>query len=297
MKDISVIDDNGMLHLPDNLSNLYISKLESIGYLQFARDYHRNANNEGPIGGSDQAETYEHFAARFSNSCVRLQYVVINPKDEFGDVPYNFITSFSSGKLCLLDAPCGTGAASMSLLHLLCTARKEGRLPKIPLTVHIIAADYSEHALKIFTDLLSESKDEFVENGIQVTTEEHLWDATDVASTAQLMDDFRSHDCDEFFVIISAFSGLGTDGLEKIKPSLQHIQTSLSNKNFTLVHIEPQTKKAKSFLKDMLSIITMLFKDKEDDKQYESQERFIWVDPVNEREIKSDVMICSNYRR
>lgn len=296
MKNISVIDDNGMLHLPDNLSSLYISKLESIGYLDFAKEYHRNSNTEGPIGGSDQADTYEHFAARFSNSCARLQYVVINPKDEFGDVPDNFISSFSSGKLCLLDAPCGTGAASMSLLHLLCTARKEGRLPKLPLSVHIIAADYSEHALNIFTDLLSKSKDEFIENAIQVTTEEHLWDAKDVASTAQLMDDFRSHACDEFFVIISAFSGLGPVGLEEIKPSLQHIQTSLSNKKFTLVHIEPQTNKAKSFLTDMISIFTMLFKDKKDDKRYESRERFIWLDPVNNREVKSDVMICSNCR-
>ncbi|EGR1768077.1 hypothetical protein RII68_000905 [Vibrio parahaemolyticus] len=296
MKNISVIDDNGILNLPDNLSSLYISKLESIGYLEYAKEYHRNANTEGPIGGSEQADTYEHFAARFSNSCARLQYVVINPKDEFGTVPDNFISSFSSGKLCLLDAPCGTGAASMSLLHLLCTARKEGRLPKLPLSVHILAADYSEHALKIFTDLLNKSQDEFVKNAIQVTTEEHLWDAKDVASTAQLMDDFRSHDCDEFFVIVSAFSGLGPDGLEEIKPSLQHIQTSLSNKKFTLVHIEPQTKKAKSFLKDMVSLIQMLFKEKEDNPRYESRERFIWLDPVNGREIKSDVMISLNCR-
>lgn len=296
MKNISLIDNNGILTLPDTLSSLYISKLESIGYLEFAKEYHRNANTEGPIGGSEQADTYEHFAARFSNSCARLQYVVINPNEEFGTVPDNFISSFSSGKLCLLDAPCGTGAASMSLLHLLCTARKEGQLPKLPLSVHIIAADYSEHALKIFTDLLSQSQDEFANNAIEIITEEYLWDAKDVASTAQLMDDFRSHDCDEFFVMVSAFSGLGPDGLEVIKPSLQYIQSSLSNKKFTLVHIEPKTKKATNFLRDMVSMIKNVFKDEDDNPNYQSRERFIWIDPVNKREVKSDVMISLNCR-
>lgn len=294
MKSLSLIGENGILKLPSSLSSLYIKKLEQIDYLDFAKEYHRNSNTEGPIGGMEEKETYEHFAARFSNSCARLQYVVINPNDEFGAVPENFLSSFSSGNVCLLDAPCGTGAASMSLLHLLCIAREEGRLPTLPLNVQIIAADYSKHALEVYQDLLIESQEEFSKYAIDVSIKQCEWDAKDIASTAQLMDDFRSHECDEFFVIVSAFSGLGEEGLKEIKPSLQYIQSSLSAKKFTLVHVEPKTNKANNFLKDIADLIKSLFKD--DDTKYESKDRFTWKDPVNDRDVKSDVMISLNFR-
>ena len=107
------------IFLPQMLSNIYIKKLKDIGMYEHAKNYIRNDAKEGAVGGITPEETHKHFAERFSNSCVRLQKVIIDPKSDFGKVPNYFFSTFAEGNIALLDSPCGTGAGALSLLYVL----------------------------------------------------------------------------------------------------------------------------------------------------------------------------------
>lgn len=294
MKTKLLFNTDGDLVLPKVLSEIYLDQLTRMGKLKFASEYRRDENTDGPIGGEGVEDTEIHFAQRFSNSCARLQYLIIDPELDFGIVPECVLRSFATGKIGLLDAPCGTGAGSLSLLHTLCSLREESLLPSLPLDVNIIAADYSESALAIYRDMMSSSLEEFSRYNITVSIESTLWDAKDIGSTCQLMSDFRSNDCDEFFIMVSAFSGIGDEGFTEIDASLRHMQSVLSNDKFTLIHVEPNTKKAKRFFKIIKDYVFSIFKGKHTSEEYIKSRRFSWLDPVNNNVVQSNVMVHLN---
>jgi hypothetical protein len=291
--EVTTLWDGKKAHLPLKLTSLYIDELHAINMFEHARDFDRK---KGAVGGISQEKTYEHFAECFSNSCIRLQYVLIDPNNKFGEVPTNFFSTFSTGSIALLDAPCGTGAGALSLLYTIKELRKNKKLPTLPLEVNILACDYSESALKLYSKLMDEAIPAFETVKIKVTYNVKKWDAFEVSSTVLLMREFTSYPCDEFFVLVSAFSGISGDKLEELTNSLMHIQSSLSPDKYTLVHVEPYTRDARRYFTSIRNMMTSLFNMKSNYREYKCKDKFDWVDPVNGNNVLSNVRISLNSR-
>ncbi len=283
-------------YLPTPLSNQYIDKLEEINMLEHAKSYVRKEDKEGAVGGVSIEETHQHFAERFSNSCIRLQYVLIDPSMKFGNVPDNFYSTFIKGNVALLDSPCGTGAAALSLLFTLRELRFTGDLPILPLNVSILAADYSDTALIMYEEMLNKAIPQFNEVGIFVSVTLKQWNAFEAKSTQFLMDEFRKFEAEEYFVLISAFSGIDKEDLEKLSNSIRQMQCCLSTVPFTMVHVEPETKKGNNFFKNIKEIFLSIFSTERNIFEFKPKERFEWLDPVNSRVVKSSVMVSLNSR-
>ena len=283
-------------YLPELLSKQYIEKLVDIGMYEHAKAYVRKEGREGAVGGESLEETHQHFAERFTNSCIRLQYVLIDPSMKFGDVPDNFYSTFITGDIALLDAPCGTGAAALSLLFTLKELRSTGELPNLPLNISILASDYSKSALEMYEEMLQKAIPQFNQVGISVNVTLKQWNAFEVKSTQLLMDEYKKIKAEEYFVLISAFSGIDNNNLEKLSHSITHMQGCLSTEHFTIVHIEPETKKGDNFFKKIKEIYRFIFLSGRNLAEFKPKERFEWLDPVNSRTVKSSVMISINSR-
>ncbi|MDK9682250.1 hypothetical protein [Pseudoalteromonas shioyasakiensis] len=283
-------------YLPLLLSEQYKNKLIEIGMLEYAAEHVRKEDKEGPVGGASIEETHRHFAERFSNSCIRLQYVLIDPKEKFGHIPEYFYSTFFSGDVALLDAPCGTGAGALSLLYTLRELRLENKLPALPLKVSILAGDFSTEALKIYENMLEIAKPKFEEVNMFIEFKLKQWDAFEASSTQFLLDEFRSFSADEYFVIVSAFSGIDKKFFDKLCNSITHMQLCLSTVPNTMVHIEPETKKGKNFFRKIKEILNLILGDNGDISEFKPNERFFWKDPINLRDVQSSVMVSLNCR-
>ncbi|MFA0133473.1 hypothetical protein AB4440_14435 [Vibrio splendidus] len=291
-----LVNEQKQLILPPELARIFVEKLKAMDKYEEASKYTRKEDDEGPIGGDTLEATEEHFCTRFSNSCVRLQYVMIDPDKKFVDAASQFSSSFYNGEVCLVDIPCGTGAGSLSLLHTLCDLRDAGLAPPTKLKVHIYAADYSNHVSGILSHMIDASLARFTACNIHVTYEIHHWDAFDITSTSNLVDNVKAIKCNEYFILVSAFNGVGHDNYQEIKPSLDLIQGSFANQNFTLIHVEPSSNKGMKFLKSIAGAVTTMFKGKIFSKILNIKPRFEWVDPVNDRVVQSSVSVHLNTR-
>ena len=155
-KDIpqSLWDGDKLLLLPQPLKDAYHKTLKTRGLLEDALEA---PSSEGDIGGKSKDKTAWHFARRFSGSCARVELAILDPKDELGDASDYFLRVFSGGRVSLLDIPCGSGAASATLLMVVAELRRLNIIPREPLEVFLTGGDKSdtarENACLIFNEL------------------------------------------------------------------------------------------------------------------------------------------------
>ena len=202
----------GLLRLPPSVAARYIDLLRSRNLLAGARDTSQREDN-GPIGGESLADTHEHFAKRFSGSCGRLQLYWLDPRNAFPNVSDSIVHLCSGGEVRLLDAPCGAGAGSVTLLSLIAELRDQEVLPAHPLKVSVLGADISEHARDIAEAWHDELTEWWLSNGIEVEWKGTEWDATDHADTGVLIERWRKPVTAQtkMALAVSSFSGfLGT---------------------------------------------------------------------------------------
>ena len=142
-----------MLHLPKSLQKTYKLLLQKYDRWDMALSSIDPSKN--PIGGISEAETLEHFARRFGVSSSRLNGLVIDPDSAFSDIPDDIISSFSEGRITILDLACGTGAVGLSILSTVSVLRSHNKLPKLPLDVRILGGDCSALALDIYMQMIN----------------------------------------------------------------------------------------------------------------------------------------------
>jgi len=103
----------GTLALPASLWAAYRSEAAERGLLAKA------LGPESPAkafhGGEDAESSDLHFAFRFSGSAARLQYVVLDSESDFPEAAGILRQWCRTGRLALIDVPCGAGAASLAL--------------------------------------------------------------------------------------------------------------------------------------------------------------------------------------
>lgn len=248
----------GVLHLPNDIHDVYEAKLVELGLYEQASGYEGGHRGHG---GVTPKETFDHFSYLYLNSISRVQCVMLDPHDSFAKIPRDLFVSLSSHSICILDIPCGAGAGSISALVTLKELRMANILPTTPLTVRILGADISKHALDIYRDQLEKLEQGLAEAGISVGLQTQEWDCTDVQQTNDLIDCYlkeqQSHS--EYLVLLANFSGANKKLFEKFEESFRQIWIRLSSKaarNTTILWIEPNTNSATTLFRKIAKLLS-----------------------------------------
>lgn len=235
--------------MPSCLSSEYCSRIDTLGLRALAAD---RPTSKRAIGGATEEESNQHFALMFPTSSGRIIHVFLDPLDRFGGIASFLQTTFADGHISLLDIPCGAGATGATLISLLVELRECGALPRLPLTVTILAGDISTHALKLYEKMISGLAPRARAQAVEVQYSTQTWDATRADSTARLVDRWfnLSSGCEDYVVIVANFSGEAhrQDFFMKIAPNLEQVVGRLYDKNSTFLWVEPRTNQATGYL-------------------------------------------------
>lgn len=226
------------------LGGAYRGVLEATGNLAHAM----TATHDGETGGASAAEAAQHFVTAFTGSCARLKLALLDPKDQLAEASNLFFRSFAGGRVALLDAPCGSGAASAALLATLAELRRLEVLPAQPLDVFLVGGDISPDALNYAERLLQGMQADLRAQGIFVHSVFRSWDLMDELSTTALLHAWMVHapNCRDHFMLTANFSGFLQDAgrLKAANQRLEEMFRWAAVRRSTIAWIEPQTNAA-----------------------------------------------------
>ena len=280
-----------ILYQSEELVDTYKKELISLDMLEYAKSF--KGDKEGAIGGEYEEETNKHFSERFLTSSARMQFLVLDPKKYFLQISKDLHSTFIGGNISILDIPCGTGAGILSLLFNIKELRDSSKLPRLPLNINIFAGDYSESALKIYCRILTTAQTELSKELIYINFNTHVWDASDIKSTTTLMKKWLKDEdkYEEFYILMSAFSGVGSDNFKTFIKVFDFIQNFVSDLHCTTVLIEPNTNKAETFLGKFEKLAEKWIKWIAGKKETTNGERFKWKDSITNNIAKSGVLV------
>ena len=277
---LSLWDGDNLLSLPPPLRHAYCKILKMKGLLEEARNA-SSQRSKGSIGGQSQEDTDQHFAHRFDGSCARVELAVLDPKNELNGASDYFVRTFSGGRVRLLDIPCGSGAASATLLTTVAELRRQNIIPREPLDVFLTGGDISDEARGNVELIFNELQQSLRDQGIFVKVSLHRWDIFNPVSTTDFLAKWLQDtpDCNKSFLLIANFSGLlGADkNLKKAEERLGEVFRWVERRKFTVVWIEPPMKAAKKmdeWFKKISQLTRWLYKPAEQSDQLTSEAKF-----------------------
>jgi hypothetical protein len=194
-----------VLYLPPELVLGWKSLLEKNNLLEKAL----TSAPEGFEGGMSKEDTDNHFAWRFTGSVARVMLSILDPKEELQEISDAFTKFFSGNRVFLADLPCGSGAASLSILSVYSELRKQGVIPREPLDVVILGGEISKYAQCYANDGFVLLRKELEEQAITVKFEIMDWDVCDRYSNASLIQQLilSRQECSAKVLIMANFSG------------------------------------------------------------------------------------------
>ncbi|MDX4057668.1 hypothetical protein Q6A77_03210 [Aliarcobacter skirrowii] len=286
-----------VLYQSKKLIKVYKDELEYLDMYEYAKNC-KEEKNDGAIGGKDEEETKKHFSERFLTSSARVQFVVLDPKKHFLEISKDLKSTFSSGRISILDIPCGTGAGILSLLSNLAELRQFSKVPRLPIFIDILGGDYSKSALNIYVKLLNNIKLELENELIYINYDIFEWNASDMVSTNFLTSKWLKDEdkYEEFYILMSAFSGVGSSNYKRFEESFKFIQNRICHKPSTIIFIEPNTKESNIFMKLLEKTYTVLswLMGKEEST---NGDRFNWYDEIRNNTAKSEVLVKQYSRK
>jgi hypothetical protein len=197
--------ESSVLYLPPQLISGWKILLEKNGLLDKAT----TRAPEGFEGGMSKEDTDNHFAWRFTGSVARVMLSVLDPKQDLHEISDVFTQFFSGNRIFLADLPCGSGAASLSILSVYCELRKQGLIPREPLDVVVVGGEISKfaqcYANEGLTYLLSELEDQAISLEFEIMD----WDVCDRFLNTDLIHHLtlRSQGCSAKVLMLANFSG------------------------------------------------------------------------------------------
>lgn len=193
------------LYLPPQLISSWVKLLEKYDL----KDKAMIEAPQGFEGGISQEDTDNHLAWRFTGSSARVTLAVLDPLQNLSEISNIFIRIFSGNKVFLVDLPCGSGAASLSLLSIFCELRKKEILPRIPIHIVIVGGEISLAAQKYAREALEYLSDELAEQAIIIEFDIIDWDVCNKSSNTKLIKKLilTSQDCSTKLLLFTNFSG------------------------------------------------------------------------------------------
>lgn len=197
--------ENSLLHLPPQLVSSWTMLLDKYGL----REKAMKKAPQGFEGGMSKEDTDNHLAWRFTGSSARVMLTILDPEQKLFNIPDVFARVFSGNKVFLADLPCGSGAASMSILSVLCELRKQSRVPRMPLHIVIVGGEISEYARNYAKEALESLMIELEAQAITVEFDIISWDVCDRFSNTALIKQLtiKSQNCSAKLLILANFSG------------------------------------------------------------------------------------------
>lgn len=196
---------DSVLCLPPQLISSWTRLLDRLGLLEKAK----GRAPQGFEGGMSKEDTENHLAWRFAGSSARVMLPMLDPHEHLDEISNVFARIFSGNKVFLADLPCGSGAASMSILSVLCELRKQSKLPRMPLDVVIVGGEISEYARNYAEEALESLTTALEQQAITIKFEVVDWDVCDTFSNTDLTRclTLRSQDCATKLLVLANFSG------------------------------------------------------------------------------------------
>src|SRR5205085_1782125 len=97
---------------------------------------------------------------------------------------------FHDGRVSVLDLACGSGGGLFGLLCTVAELRRRDLHARLPVALHVIAADVSPTAREIHECMVQRISGALDAVGIRLTCEYRDWDVTNDFSTSRVMDDW-----------------------------------------------------------------------------------------------------------
>jgi hypothetical protein len=200
-----------ILRLPPQLVSCWEMLLDKY----HLRDRAMTEAPEGFEGGMSKEDTDNHLAWRFTGSSARVMLTMLDPKEDLQQIPDTFARIFSGNRVFLADLPCGSGAASISILSVFCELRKLGKIPRMPLHITIVGGEISEYAQTYARESLSTLINDLEDQAITIEFDIIDWDVCDKFSNTDLIQQLtlKSQNCSGKLLLLANFSGF----LERIQ--------------------------------------------------------------------------------
>jgi len=199
------------------------------------------------IGGVTKEVTNEHLAWRFSGSSARVQLGLLDPLNNLHRVSNVFARVFSGGTVLLADLPCGSGAAILTILAIVAELRRQGCIPREPLTIKIVGGEISEFARDYASRAMDHIKESLAEQAIWITADFFHWDALDKFSTADMNKKLtlNGQGCTARLLVLANFSGFlqGNGKWKDAAPQFESLFLHCRDNESFAIWIEPQTNK------------------------------------------------------
>jgi hypothetical protein len=281
------------LYLPPQLISSWVKLLEKYDLKEKAM----TPNYQGFEGGISQEDTDNHLAWRFTGSSARVMLAVLDPLQNLSEISNEFTRLFSGNKVFLADLPCGSGAASLSILSIFCELRKKGIVPRTPIHIVIIGGEISVFAQRYAKEILNYLVNELAEQAITIEVNIIDWDVCDNFSNTELVKKLKltSQKCSKKLLFIANFSGFleGDNKWPEANNQFEKLFQYSENTNVMILWIEPKTNKVinnNGFFPRLVKWFRKTFsqfigKNKEmEDKQY-AQDRVKVQHPLVENSI------------
>ena len=256
------------------------------------------------IGGVGDEESVEHFTHRFGVSAGRVQFATLNADGQLREVSDAVLSTFSEGRIAVLDIPCGGGAASCGLVSTLLELRAAKVMPRLPLSLSILGGDFAPCVRDIFGGMLTGLAESARAEGICFRFSVAEWNATQSDATAKLIDDWftQSEGAEEFVVLVSSFSGhlKSAAAFAEFSPCLEHIMARLHGRRATVLWIEPEMKQAESVLQRLKQFVAALasrFRVPWGSPQTSRTARYQMAHPLNHGVHRSSLVVQSFTRQ
>lgn len=236
------------LRLPKELVSSWITLLDKNG----VRTKAESEPSKLVAGGLTKEATDEHLAWRFTGSAARVELAMLSPNNNESKISDAFAKIFSGGKVLLADVPCGSGAATLSVLTTIAELRAQNVLPRLPLEVVLVGGEIEEHARNNFLVAVQEVKNHLERQSITINETVMPWDVCNQLSNTDLIRQLTllGKECSTKILLLANFSEfLQGDGKWKVaQPQFDELFRHFRGEKSSAIWIEPQTNKALPFL-------------------------------------------------
>lgn len=233
-------EQDSVMYLPQRLIASWETLLDSYDL----REKAVTIAPKGFAGGRGEEDTKNHFAWRFTGSCARVILTMLDFNEDLGEISDAFAQAFSGNKVFLADLPCGSGAATVSILSILAELRRQNLVPRMPLEITIVGGELSQHAINIAKEMVGSLIEELEAQAITIEFEALEWDVCDRISNTDLIKQItlKAQNCAAKLLILANFS----DFLEKeskwqdAKEQFDELFRYSRDKNSIALWIEPR---------------------------------------------------------
>lgn len=232
----------GLVLVPPALAEAYTAQINALGLrgLSEMRD-----PDDPPVGGITQEQTDRHFAQAFDSSVARVELVILDPLSDLGEASDSILRAFAGDRIVLADAPCGAGAAALSLLCCIAELRRQGIVTRHPLDVTLIGAEISDPARLYAEQMVDRVSRSLADQGIFVRHECMPWDVLSEISNTDLIQHIVRAGIDgrPCCLVIANFSGFLQRARKRAEaePKLGELFRHVSRGGGSTFWVEPAT--------------------------------------------------------